>query len=41
MSAAVRRVLWVWLIIAIVTVLYWPTAVSYSLAWIAVTRMAI
>ena len=33
MSAAVRRVLWIWLIIAIVTVLYWPTAVSYSLAW--------
>jgi EpsI family protein len=33
MSAAVRRVLWVWLIIAIVTVLFWPTAVAYSLAW--------
>jgi EpsI family protein len=33
MNAALRRVLWVWLIIAIVTVLYWPTAVAYSLAW--------
>lgn len=33
MSAAVRRVLWVWLIIAIVTVLYWPTALSYALLW--------
>jgi exosortase A len=33
MSAAMRRVLWVWLLIAVVTVLYWPTAVSYSVAW--------
>jgi exosortase A len=33
MSVAMRRVLWVWLIIAIVTALYWPTAVAYSLAW--------
>jgi EpsI family protein len=33
MSAAVRRVLWVWLLIVIVTALYWPTALSYSLLW--------
>jgi EpsI family protein len=33
MSAAVRRVLSVWLIIAIVTALYWPTALSYALLW--------
>ena len=33
MNAAVRRVLWVWLMIAIVTALYWPTALSYSLLW--------
>ncbi len=33
MSAALRRVLGVWLLIAAVTALYWPTALSYSLAW--------
>jgi hypothetical protein len=33
MSAAMRRVLLLWLLIAIVTALYWPTALSYSLAW--------
>src|ERR1700722_6618222 len=33
MSAAMRRVLSVWLIIALVTALYWPTAQSYSLLW--------
>jgi EpsI family protein len=33
MSAAMRRVLWVWLTIALVTALYWPTALSYSRAW--------
>jgi len=33
MSAAMRRVLFVWLIIAITAAFYWPTAVSYSLAW--------
>jgi len=33
MSAAMRRVLWVWFVIALVTALYWPTALSYSLLW--------
>jgi EpsI family protein len=33
MSAAVRRVLWVWLLIVITTALYWPTAQSYALLW--------
>jgi exosortase A len=33
MSPAVRRVLLVWLIVAVATALYWPTALSYSLAW--------
>ena len=33
MSAAMRRVLWVYLIIAVVTALYWPTALSYALLW--------
>lgn len=33
MRPALRRVLLVWLIIAVATALYWPTAVSYSVAW--------
>jgi EpsI family protein len=33
MSIALRRVLGVWLIIAAACVLYWPTTLSYSLAW--------
>jgi exosortase len=33
MSAALPRVLCVWLVIAVVCALYWPTTLSYSLAW--------
>ena len=33
MSAALRRVLCIWLVIAVVCALYWPTTLSYSLAW--------
>src|SRR3984957_3454743 len=33
MSVAMRRLLLVWLIIAVTAALYWPTAVSLSLAW--------
>src|ERR1700683_1946898 len=33
MSIALRRVLWVWLIVAVTCVLYWPTTLSYSSAW--------
>jgi exosortase A len=33
MSDALRRVLVVWLLIAVVTVLYWPTPLSYAVAW--------
>ena len=33
MSIALRRVLWVWLIVAVACVLYWPTTLSYSIAW--------
>jgi exosortase A len=32
-SRATRRLLEVWLLIAVATALYWPTAVAYSLAW--------